>query len=313
MLTRAKVTLDSAMALCLGQRERQEDCIASHFPSGSPFGFAVLADGMGGHAEGDMASKLAVNEVFAGMTFWSDDPAGLEQHLDAALSEALENANAAIARYAAMQPGPCTMGTTLLVPVVIAARLYWLSVGDSPLFLLRQGQLHRLNAEHSLAARLDQQVARGELSPRAALGHPDRQCLTSVLTGAPIPEVECRLAPVALMPGDLVLAASDGLHGLGLRRLEQELVALNGQDARSICAALIAALAATALTDQDNTALCVIRVLPERAPPQGRRPTPSAPSAPQLMPKPTRRRVTLMAKGARATGIHCTHVLEDLT
>ena len=81
MPCRAKITLDSAMALCQGQRARQEDCIATHFPTGGPLGFAVLADGMGGHAAGDMASKLAVSEVFAELTHWSADPSELEQKL----------------------------------------------------------------------------------------------------------------------------------------------------------------------------------------------------------------------------------------
>ena len=308
MPCRAKITLDSAMALCQGQRLRQEDCIASHFPTGSPLGFAVLADGMGGHAAGDVASKLAVGEVFAELTHWSSTPAALEQQLRDVFRSTLQNANAAIADYATAEPDHSDLGTTLLVPVVIAARLYWLSVGDSPLFLMRQRRLHRLNSEHSFAALLDRQVARGELAPPDALSHPDRQCLTSVLTGAPVPEVDARLAPFALMPGDIVVAATDGLHGLGQQQLAAMLRAANDCDARDICAELIRALAERAAPDQDNTALCVIKVLPDVADKVADK---KAPPAPQTRPAKGRK-ITFLASGSSGAGIRCTHALEDL-
>lgn len=306
MPCRAKITLDSAMALCQGQRARQEDCIATHFPTGGPLGFAVLADGMGGHAAGDVASKLAVSEVFAELTHWSADPSELEQKLREVFQTTLHNANAAIAEYAATEPDHDDLGTTLLVPVVISARMYWLSVGDSPLFLIRQNRLHRLNTEHSLAAHLDRQVARGELSPPAALAHPDRQCLTSVLTGTPVPEVDARLAPFALMPGDVIIAATDGLHGLGQQKLCALLREGKNRDARGLCADLLDALKSSTTPEQDNTALCVIKVLPDVQ----SNAQPGAASSPPAL-RPTRRKVTFLASGRASTGIRCTHALEE--
>ena len=304
MPCRAKITLDSAMALCQGQRARQEDCIATHFPTDGPLGFAVLADGMGGHAAGDVASRLAVSEVFAELTHWSADPSDLEQKLRQVFQSTLHNANAAIADYADAEPDQGDLGTTLLVPVVISARLYWLSVGDSPLFLMRQNRLHRLNTEHSLAAHLDRQVARGELAPPAALAHPDRQCLTSVLSGAPVPEVDARLAPFALMPGDVVVAATDGLHGLGHQHLSSLLRKAPDRDARSLCTDLLQALSATATAEQDNTALCVIKVLPTAQPDTAQPQTVNR--------RPARRKITFLASGRKDTGIRCTHAMEDI-
>lgn len=302
MQHRSELIFDSATALAQGQRARQEDCIACDFPQGTPLGFAVLADGMGGHASGDVASKLAVNEVFSGLKLWSDDPQAMERHLRDVLSDALDSANEAIAASAAMQPGSKDMGTTLLVPLVIDARLYWLSVGDSPLFLLRQRMLYRLNDEHSLASQLDAQVARGQLPAAKALSHPDRQCLTSVLTGAPVPEIDLRLTPVPLMEGDLLLAASDGVLSLGNKELQQILHRNRRQSARQICHALLAGIECSGVAEQDNTALCVVRVLPAQAasPTADRRP-------------PQRRRVTLMAAGSAGSGVRCHQRLEEFS
>ena len=80
---------------------------------------------MGGHAAGDVASRLAVSEVFAELTHWSADPSDLEQKLRQVFQSTLHNANAAIAEYADAEPDQGDLGTTLLVPVVISARLYW--------------------------------------------------------------------------------------------------------------------------------------------------------------------------------------------
>lgn len=300
MQSRSELAFDSATALSQGQRDRQEDCIVCDFPLGTPVGFVVLADGMGGHAGGDVASKLAVNEVFAGLKFWSDDPRAMERHLGEVMRDALDSANDAIAASAAMQPGSQDMGTTLLVPLVIGTRLYWMSVGDSPLFLLRQKQLYRLNEEHSLASQLDEEVALGRISPDVALNHPDRQCLTSVLTGAPVPSVDLRAAPVALMAGDIVVAASDGVLSLGCPRLQEVLYRNRRQTAHQLCNLLLQEIEHIHSPEQDNIALCVIKVIPAQT------------ARPMQRPQVARKRITLMASGSAASGVRCHHRQEDI-
>jgi len=74
----ADLQYDVASAISLGKRDVQEDAIICDFPLGSELGFAVLADGMGGHAAGDIASKIVVTEVFSELKLQSGDPKGME-------------------------------------------------------------------------------------------------------------------------------------------------------------------------------------------------------------------------------------------
>jgi len=298
MSTRARFTYDAATAISQGRRDRQEDSVASDFLAGSGIGFAVLADGMGGHAAGDMASKLAVTEVFAGLKLWSDAPQRLEPQMAHVLTEAAEDANACIRAYAASRPEALGMGATLLAPVIVDNRLYWVSIGDSPLLLFRGGRLYRLNADHSLAAQLDRMVAAGELSVEEAQSHPDRNCVTSVLTGHEIPQIDCRHAPLALQADDLVIATSDGLLALQATEIEEILAQSDRLSSAVLGDHLMACIEAANAPEQDNVAFCLIRVRQARAPQRAR-------------PARKRRRLTFLATGSRRRGLQLEHSIRD--
>lgn len=257
---------DAATALSQGRRDRQEDAVVADFQSGSDLGFAVLSDGMGGHAGGDLASKIVVTEVFSELKLRSGDPEALSTGMVTILRQAAAGANSCLAQCAQEDPAHKGMGATLLAPVILRRKLYWISVGDSPLFLLRDGRLSRLNADHSMAARLDKMVAAGRLNPERARRHPDRACVTSVLVGRDIPEVDCPSKPLPLRPGDMIVAASDGVMSLDLAALERLLSAHATRPAAQIAQYLLAEVAALGLAEQDNLAFCVIRVLPPLVP-----------------------------------------------
>jgi len=210
----ADLQYDVASAISLGKRDVQEDAIICDFPLGSELGFAVLADGMGGHAAGDIASKIVVTEVFSELKLQSGDPKGMEGDIAEVLLGAALAANDCIGAHADAEPGTEGMGATLVAPVLMQNRLYWISVGDSPLFLYRNGSLTQLNEDHSMAPQIDYLVRTGVMEPETALNHPDRNCLTSVLAGNEVPRIDCPATPVQLMDGDIVIAASDGLQFL---------------------------------------------------------------------------------------------------
>lgn len=295
MLRSAEVEYDAATAISQGRRERQEDAVAADFPAGTGTGFAVLADGMGGHAAGDIASRIVVTEVFSELKLQAGDPAALEQAIGAVLQQAASGADACLGEYASHQPQARGMGATLLAPVLFRDRLYWISAGDSPLYLFRDGRLIRLNADHSMAAEFDGLVAEGRMDPAEAASHPNRHCVTSVLTGAGIPRIDCRSAPVRLQAGDIVLAASDGLQFLP----EDEIAAVLAAECRSpsarIGAVLMQRLEALDAPEQDNAALCVIKPFD----PHATGPDPVQPAAQQQpaapRPRAGRRVITLLA------------------
>jgi serine/threonine protein phosphatase PrpC len=104
--------------------------------------------------------------------------------------------------------------------VVLAQEgLYWISVGDSPLWLWRRGRLRRLNQDHAYRSILAQQVNMGEISAAEAARHPDRNALISAVTGTDLELVDLSRRAYPLKPNDQVLLASDGLLTLDEREI----------------------------------------------------------------------------------------------
>lgn len=252
---------ETSTAIDLGRRERQEDAVASDFSSGEAFGFAVLADGMGGHAAGDVASKIVVTEMFSELKLQSGDPKLLEPRIAEVLKAAAIQANNCLGLYAQENPNSNGMGATLLAPVLINDHLYWVSVGDSPFYLFRDGKLIRLNENHALFAQVEYLVSNGIMNCEEALNYPDQGCLTSVLIGGEISQIDCRTKPVAVMEGDILIAASDGLQFLSEEQIEGTLRFKHKRSASEISATLIKEVRNLEDPYQDNISLCVIKAM----------------------------------------------------
>lgn len=251
---------DVASLAAIGRREVQEDAIEAHFPAGAGAGFVVLADGMGGHSAGDVASRIVVSAVSEEMRDLIGHPERLERNIGPALRGAADEANRQVRRQVQQCPDLRGMGATLVATVILGNRLYWISVGDSPLFLLRGDRLRRLNVDHSMARLLDAQVRSGAISRDQADRDPDRHCLTSVLFGHPVPEIDCRERPLELGQGDILLAASDGILALGEAGIAATLWRFRDQPSAEIGARLMQQISEKDDPEQDNVTLCVVRI-----------------------------------------------------
>lgn len=254
----SEVRLEAATALGLGRRERQEDAVLCDVPRGGAAGIVVLADGLGGHTGGEVASRLAVSTALRELAGHRDAEGALAGDIPALLRVAAEAANHAVLAQAEQAPEVAGMGTTLLVAVVQAGALWWISVGDSPLFVLREGRLRQLNETHALATHLDLLVEVGEMAPEEAAAHPARSCLTSALGADPIERIDCPDGPFALRPGDVVMAASDGLLTLA----PEEIGAIAGgagMRSADLAGGLLDAVMRAGVREQDNVSLAVLR------------------------------------------------------
>lgn len=260
MLGNSEYLYDAATAACIGRRDVQEDAVVTHFPAGSALGYIVLADGMGGHAAGDVASQIVVQEFFKELRLYTDDTPFLEGNVGSILRYAMERANHKVARHSDSLPDQRGMGATLVAPLIVRNRLYWISVGDSPLYLLRGNRMTRLNQEHSMARRLDGMVLNGLITQREADQNPDRDCVTSVLFGAVVPEVDCRDHPIDLADGDILIVASDGLLFLDEPRIATLVHNARNRPSVEISARLLQEIRDTDDPDQDNVCLCVVKV-----------------------------------------------------
>ena len=161
--------------------------------------FAV-ADGMGGHAAGEVASEIAVN-VLADLA---------PSHPDGeALAHAVEQANTEIIRAAHEGRGREGMGTTMTAAMLEGERLVIAQVGDSRAYLLHQGQLQQLTRDHSLMADL---IEAGQLTPEEARVHPQRSVITRALGSDPNTHPD--LYELNVETGDRLLICSDGLSSM---------------------------------------------------------------------------------------------------
>jgi type VI secretion system protein ImpM len=164
-------------------------------------GIWAVADGMGGHAQGDVASR----EVVESLRALPDEPELAE--LTAAAAAALGRVNASLRQRAtslAAQGG--VIGSTVVLLLARGGHASCVWAGDSRIYLYRDGELRALTRDHSLVEEL---VLRGEISPEHALAHPEANALTRAVGGEDRLEVDevC----VDARPGDLFLLCSDGL------------------------------------------------------------------------------------------------------
>jgi len=180
------------------KRERNEDAYGYvHTPYGGVF---VVADGMGGHAHGDRAARMAVETIIERLKDRDPSPA--------LLAEAVEEANRRI--YQAAKGSRAEgMGTTATALVVDFPYALVAHVGDSRAYLFRNGLLVQLTQDHSWVA---DRVREGLLRPEDARGHRWKNIITNAL--GTFPEVEVDLLGFKLKPGDLLLLSTDGLHGV---------------------------------------------------------------------------------------------------
>ena len=260
MLDEAEYLYDTALVSAIGRRDVQEDAVAGHFPAGSGLGYVVLADGMGGHAAGDVASRIVVQEFCKELARYESDPVVLERNVGAILRGAMTRANGQVACHATGQPSLRGMGSTLVAPLIVHNRLYWISVGDSPLYLLRGMRMSRLNQEHSKARHLDRMVTKGLISQLQADQDPDRYCLTSGLLGGRVPEIDCRDRPIELQDGDILIVASDGLLSLDEARIAALVYDCRDQPSAEINSRLLQVIHDADDPDQDNVTLCVVKI-----------------------------------------------------
>ena len=123
-------------------------------------------------------------------------------------------ANAAVRELAAGVNADGGLGTTLVAVVVAGHSLYWISAGDSRLYLFRQGRMTRITQDHNYAGWLREAAYRGDVAPDAAELHPGRDALTSYLGQAELEKIDRNVRSYPLEAGDWLLLCSDGLHGM---------------------------------------------------------------------------------------------------
>jgi PPM family protein phosphatase len=201
---------------------------------------AVVADGMGGHAGGAVASRLVADAVVKAM----------EQ--GGSLADGLQAANAAVRAGATSKQQLAGMGSTLVVALVAGDEVRWVSVGDSPFYMVSAGKLERLNADHSMAPQIDALVARGVITAEEGADHPGRHTLREAVMGQPLTLID---EGTRRLPSDArLLLCSDGVHSLS----EADIASQSAKPVQ----VLISAVLAVGSPHQDNVTVIKLERMP---------------------------------------------------
>lgn len=178
------------------RRPTNEDCI--YLPKAGE-NFAAVADGMGGHQAGEVASAMAV-EAFA--AYMNKPFENIEHHL----RNAMLYANGKVFHAAQADPSKAGMGTTMTAVYIAGDQAYVAHVGDSRAYLMRNGAVMRITEDHTL---VEEMVLAGMITPAEARVHPQRNLITRSLGNAAMVDVD--VVHVDYQPGDVWMLCSDGL------------------------------------------------------------------------------------------------------
>ncbi|GFP75486.1 PP2C family protein-serine/threonine phosphatase [Clostridium fungisolvens] len=210
MSSGANISIGNAQNI--GRREEQQDSFAisdiSNKQLYSEKGiFAVIADGMGGLANGRVSSNIVVESL---LRYFS------EQHFISSAQIELRNmiisANEKLLDYL-HSTGNGRSGSTAIAVIIKEYELYWISVGDSRIYLYRGNRLYTLTRDHAYVTELLQKAIKGKIDFEEVLTHPDRRALTSYMGVEQLTDIDQNIKAFHLQPGDKVLLCSDGIYG----------------------------------------------------------------------------------------------------
>lgn len=230
--------------------------------SALPSLLAVVADGIGGHRGGEVAAELAVNHITQAVAD------GDSRHPQKTLEYAIHTASQAIASRSASEENLRGMGATCACAWIIADRLFTASVGDSRIYLLRDGSIRQITVDHTW---VQEATDKGLLTPDQAREHPNVHVIRRYLGSPEPPEVDFRLRlnagepdtlaganqGLVLRPGDILLLCTDGLTDLVWDDEIQDII-LKAENLQAAAQALIEA--ANQRGGHDNITIILLNV-----------------------------------------------------
>lgn len=166
----------------------------------------IVADGMGGHLAGEVASGIAVKTI---ADYISEQKDGDYESFEAILAQAVEKANQQIYEKAQSDGAFMGMGTTVSIIFICGEKIYWAHVGDSRIYLLRDARLRQITKDHSLVGKL---LANGSITKEEARVHPQRNMLTRAVGVASDVKIDTGVEEVR--QNDRWLLCTDGLTNM---------------------------------------------------------------------------------------------------
>lgn len=165
----------------------------------------IVADGMGGHSAGEVASQLAVKKITENLEKKLKNVQEDEQVMTL-IREAIFYGNRKLREYAKIHTACADMGTTIVACVILLSKAFIANIGDSRAYLIRGGSIYQVTKDHSLVSEM---LDRGQISSEEARVHPQKNIITRALGTDETVEIDFYM--IDLIPDDILLLCSDGL------------------------------------------------------------------------------------------------------
>lgn len=251
--------VEVASGVYLGDRVFQQDSVESFQHHATGYWLLALSDGIGGAGNGHLASRLIVRSAMAYLKAHIGD-VSTGSALPDVLRRAALAANRSLASTSAKHPEKAGMGGTLLLAVLTQDKLYYLSIGDSIIFRLRNGALSRINTLHSLSDRVEALEASGQVVAGMARTAAMRSTLTSALTGKKPSKIDVTDKGLTMNRGDVLMLASDGIETLSDSTLADAMESLSQDGPARGIADIIETIDREASPGQDNVSITLVTI-----------------------------------------------------
>lgn len=247
--------VDIGSSSVIGSRACQQDALRTMMFGGSEPGkcqcvMGVLCDGMGGMEGGEIASNIAVDRMI-------EFAQNVVRDYPAFFRTTIEKINKEITELCDVNGRRIRAGSTLTCAMVNQDNLFWCTVGDSRIYLYRDGQMKQLNTEHNYKTMVNEMLRTGQMKPEEIDPNENPEALTSYLGMGQTCQVDGNLSPVKLKAGDTIVQCSDGLYrslsDKELAEILQQLPDLN------IAAEAMTSMAVTIPGTHDNTSVILMR------------------------------------------------------
>ena len=241
----------------VGQREEQQDAIKAdpyfaYFERGRAI--AILCDGMGGMTGGARASALCSSIVYS--EFYKEDAA---PSIPAFYKAAIMRADDEVNLMKDDEGRPITgAGTTLASVVFDGDQLFWASVGDSRIYIIRDGQILCITKDHNYLMLLSEKVKKGELTREEAESDSKKEALISYIGMGGVAYIDMSAKGFPLKNGDYIVLCSDGLYRSVPEEEIKAVVCRNGTETNLSATELTALAMSKNLKNQDNTSVIVV-------------------------------------------------------
>jgi len=239
-----------------GGRDYQEDYFETKIIDDNT-SLLILADGMGGYKGGGLASKTIVQSFKNAFDTKNKD-------IKEALNRALLVSNEALAEEKIKNPEFHSMGTTLIVLYINVNFIQWLSVGDSPLWLMKKNKnykIERINQNHSIAGLLELQYRNKEITKEEMENSPNKHMITSAIMGERISSIDLS-DKISIKSEDILILASDGVESLTTKEIENTIV--HSKSVNTQADEILKKINSKNISHQDNATILIISTLSKK-------------------------------------------------